>query len=139
MVSLTIYKLVKTTKYNWSFWPFINWSKQPNIIGHFDQLIFWLFQPIIFLVKTTILNWLSQMHPNDQFFLVILTNLFLQCKRHSNDTELSKYIWKLKDNKQEFDITWSVISYFLLLYTRYDFIRDLLYSIHTHGKMTSIC
>ncbi len=29
-------------------------------------------------------------------------------KRYSNDTELSKYIWKLKDNKQDFDITWSV-------------------------------
>ncbi len=27
-------------------------------------------------------------------------------KRYSNDTELSKYIWKLKDNKQDFDITW---------------------------------
>ncbi len=26
-------------------------------------------------------------------------------KRYSNDTELSKYIWKLKDNKQDFDIT----------------------------------
>ena len=24
-------------------------------------------------------------------------------KRYSNDTELSKYIWKLKDNKQDFD------------------------------------
>ncbi len=28
----------------------------------------------------------------------------------SNDTELSKYIWKLKDNKQDFDITWSVLK-----------------------------
>ncbi len=28
-------------------------------------------------------------------------------KRYSNDTELSKYIWKLKDNKQNFDITWT--------------------------------
>ncbi len=25
-------------------------------------------------------------------------------------TELSKYIWKLKDNKQDFDITWSVLK-----------------------------
>ena len=31
------------------------------------------------LVKTTIKNWFSQVHSNDQFFLVILTNLFLQC------------------------------------------------------------
>ncbi len=31
-------------------------------------------------------------------------------KRYSNDTELSKYIWKLKDNKQDFDITWSVLK-----------------------------
>ncbi len=30
--------------------------------------------------------------------------------RYSNDTELSKYIWKLKDNKQDFDITWSVLK-----------------------------
>ena len=26
-------------------------------------------------------------------------------KKYSNDTELSKYICKLKDNKQDFDIT----------------------------------
>ncbi len=31
-------------------------------------------------------------------------------KRCSNDTELSKYIWKLKDNKQDFDITGSVLK-----------------------------
>ena len=31
-------------------------------------------------------------------------------KRYSNDIELSKYIWKLKDNKQDFDITWSVLK-----------------------------
>ncbi len=31
-------------------------------------------------------------------------------RRYSNDTELSKYIWKLKDNKQDFDITWSVLK-----------------------------
>ena len=31
-------------------------------------------------------------------------------KSYSNDTELSKYIWKLKDNKQDFDITWSVLK-----------------------------
>ncbi len=31
-------------------------------------------------------------------------------KRYSNDTELSKYVWKLKDNKQDFDITWSVLK-----------------------------
>ena len=31
-------------------------------------------------------------------------------KMYSNDTELSKYIWKLKDNKQDFDITWSVLK-----------------------------
>ena len=31
-------------------------------------------------------------------------------KRYSNDTELSKYIWKLNDNKQDFDITWSVLK-----------------------------
>ncbi len=34
-------------------------------------------------------------------------------KRYSNDTELSKYIWKLKDNKQDFDITWSVLKQFI--------------------------
>ncbi len=28
----------------------------------------------------------------------------------TNDTELSKHIWKLKDNKQDFDITWSVLK-----------------------------
>jgi hypothetical protein len=33
------------------------------------------------LVKTTNLNWLSQTHSNDQFFLVILTNFFLLCTR----------------------------------------------------------
>ncbi len=27
-----------------------------------------------------------------------------------NDTERSKYIWKLKDNKQDFDITWAVLK-----------------------------
>ncbi len=32
-------------------------------------------------------------------------------KRYSNDTELSKYIWKLKDNKLDFDITWSVLKH----------------------------
>ncbi len=31
-------------------------------------------------------------------------------KRYSNDTELWKYIRKLKDNKQDFDITWSVLK-----------------------------
>ena len=31
-------------------------------------------------------------------------------KRYSNDKERSKYIWKLKDNKQDFDITWSVLK-----------------------------
>ncbi len=31
-------------------------------------------------------------------------------KRYSNDTELSKYIWKLKDNKQDFDMTLSVLK-----------------------------
>ncbi len=31
-------------------------------------------------------------------------------KRYSNDTELSKYIWKLKDDKQDFDITWSALK-----------------------------
>ena len=41
-----------------------------NIFGCFDQLIKWL----ILLVKTTIFNWFSQMHPGDQFFLVISTN-----------------------------------------------------------------
>ena len=35
---------------------------------------------------------------------------FFNHKRYSNDTELSKYIWKLKDNKQDFDITWSVLK-----------------------------
>ena len=31
-------------------------------------------------------------------------------KKYSNDTELSKYIWKLKENKQDFDITWSILK-----------------------------
>ncbi len=31
-------------------------------------------------------------------------------KRYSYDTELSKYIWNLKDNKLGFDINWSVIK-----------------------------
>ena len=30
------------------------------------------------MVKTTIFNWFSQMHPGDQFFLVISTNLMSQ-------------------------------------------------------------
>ena len=28
----------------------------------------------------------------------------------ADTSELSKYIWKLKDNKQDFDITWSVLK-----------------------------
>ena len=32
------------------------------------------------MVKTTIFNCFSQMHPGDQFFLVISTNQFLQCR-----------------------------------------------------------
>ncbi len=35
-------------------------------------------------------------------------------KRYSNDTELSKYIGNLKDNKQDFDITWSVLKQSIL-------------------------
>jgi hypothetical protein len=31
-------------------------------------------------------------------------------KKYSYDTELSKYIWKLKENKQDFDITWSILK-----------------------------
>ena len=29
-------------------------------------------------------------------------------KRYSNDTELSKHIWQLKNNNQDFNLTWSI-------------------------------
>ena len=31
-------------------------------------------------------------------------------KMYSNDTELSKYIWTLKENKQDYDLTWSILK-----------------------------
>ena len=31
-------------------------------------------------------------------------------KRYSNDTELSKYVWTLKNNKQDFDLKWSIVK-----------------------------
>ncbi len=39
----------------------------------------------------------------------VTSKKFTTCK-FANDTELSKYIWKLKDNKQDFYITWSVLK-----------------------------
>ena len=30
--------------------------------------------------------------------------------KYTNSTELSKYIWKLRDNNQDFNIKWTVIS-----------------------------
>ena len=46
--------------------------------GYFDQFFIGQYNQVL-LVKTTIKNWFAQVHPNNQFFLVILTNLFLQC------------------------------------------------------------
>jgi hypothetical protein len=34
-----------------------------------------------------------------------------QNKKYSNDTELSKYIWNLKENGQDFDVTWSILKH----------------------------
>ena len=31
-------------------------------------------------------------------------------RKHINNTELSKYIWQLRDKKQDFNIKWSIIS-----------------------------
>ena len=31
-------------------------------------------------------------------------------KTHSNDTELSKFIWQLKDKEKEFSISWSIVK-----------------------------
>ena len=31
-------------------------------------------------------------------------------RKYTNGTELSKYIWKLRDNNQEFNIKWTIIS-----------------------------
>ena len=33
-----------------------------------------------------------------------------QNRKYSNDTELSKYIWNLKENGQDFDVTWSILK-----------------------------
>ena len=38
-------------------------------------------------------------------------------KRYSNDTELSKYIWHLKNNNQDSDLTWSIVKH-TISYTR---------------------
>ena len=46
--------------------------------GYFDHFFIGQYNQVL-LVKTTIKNWFAQVHPNNQFFLVILTNLFLQC------------------------------------------------------------
>jgi hypothetical protein len=43
-------------------------------------------------LKRPISNWLSQMHPNDQFFFFILTSLFLQCVASSLDLQ-NYYYW----------------------------------------------
>ena len=31
-------------------------------------------------------------------------------KKHSNETELSKYVWHLKENNTDFTIKWSIIK-----------------------------
>ena len=31
-------------------------------------------------------------------------------RTHENDTELSKYIWSLKDENKDFDIKWSILK-----------------------------
>ena len=33
-----------------------------------------------------------------------------QHKKYANNTELSKYIWELKENKQDFRIDWSILK-----------------------------
>jgi hypothetical protein len=32
-------------------------------------------------------------------------------EEHSNKTELSKYIWTLKDNKKDFNINWKILKH----------------------------
>jgi hypothetical protein len=38
-------------------------------------------------------------------------------KKYSNKTELSKYIWKLKENNQNYTIKWSILKH-AISYTR---------------------
>ena len=45
-------------------------------------------------------------------------------KKYSNETELSKHIWHLKQNKTDFAIKWSIIKKLFL--TRED-LKDLIY------------
>ena len=52
------------------------------------------------MVKTTIFNWFSQMHPGDQFFLVISTNQFLQCTWKS-DESVSWKGWSCQSRRSE--------------------------------------
>ena len=37
-------------------------------------------------------------------------NYTFEHKEHSNKTELSKYIWTLKDNKKDFNINWQILK-----------------------------
>jgi 23S rRNA-/tRNA-specific pseudouridylate synthase len=37
-------------------------------------------------------------------------NYTFEHKEHSNKTELSKYIWTLKDNKKYFNINWQILK-----------------------------
>jgi hypothetical protein len=37
-------------------------------------------------------------------------NYTFKHKEHSNKTELSKYIWTLKDNKRDFNINWQILK-----------------------------
>ena len=53
-----------------------------------------LSQRITYLVKTTNLNWLSQMHTNNDFF-VILTNLFIKSKLKS---VLAEHVYQISHN-----------------------------------------
>ncbi len=60
-------------------------------------------QPLNNVAKTLCVSWDTTInHIN-----------FFNHKRYSNDTELSKYIWKLKDNKQNLDLTWSVLKQYI--------------------------
>ena len=54
----------------------------------------------IFLVLSAKTNFLS-----DELILFEFTH-----KKYSNETELSKHVWHLKQNKTDFTIKWSIIK-----------------------------
>ena len=39
-------------------------------------------------------------------------------KKYSNETELSKYVWRLKENNTDYTIKWSIIKKFYFVYGR---------------------